>query len=86
MSLSKKMLEDKIEVVQLAAGYPVIQIREATIILENGVELNRTFHRRMLTPDADVRQETAAVKSIAAAVFTADAKAAYEANKPVAPV
>jgi hypothetical protein len=32
MALTEVTLNDKIEVLQLAAGYPVIQVRTATII------------------------------------------------------
>jgi hypothetical protein len=32
MALTKTTTNDKIEVMQLAAGYPVIQVRTATII------------------------------------------------------
>jgi hypothetical protein len=55
MALTKTTTNDKIEVLQLAAGYPVVQVRTATIIAEDGVEISRTFHRHVLTPDADCR-------------------------------
>jgi hypothetical protein len=32
MALTKTVLNDKIEVLTLAAGYPVVQVRTATII------------------------------------------------------
>jgi hypothetical protein len=48
MALTKETMNDKIEVLQLAAGYPVIQVRTATIIKEDGVEISRTFHRHVL--------------------------------------
>jgi len=79
MALTKTTKNDKIEVLQLAAGYPVIQVRTATVITEDGVEISRTFHRHVLTPDADLLAEDADVVIIAGAVFTADAKAAYAA-------
>lgn len=79
MALTKTTTNDKIEVLQLAAGYPVIQIRTATIIAEDGVEISRTFHRHVLTPDADLTAEDADVAAIAGSVFTDEAKAAYAA-------
>ena len=79
MALTKTTTNDKIEVLSLAAGYPVIQVRAATIIAEDGTEISRTFHRHVLTPDADLSAEDADVAAIAATVFTADAKAAYAA-------
>lgn len=79
MALTKETKNDKIEVLQLAAGYPVIQVRTATVIAEDGVEISRTFHRHVLTPDADLTAEDADVAALAAAVFTDAAKAAYAA-------
>ncbi len=79
MALTKTTTNDKIEVLQLAAGYPVIQVRTATIISEDGTEISRTFHRHVLTPDADLSAEDADVAAIAGAVFTDEAKAAYAA-------
>jgi hypothetical protein len=70
MALTKTTTNDKIEVLQLAAGYPVIQVRTATIIAEDGVEISRTFHRHVLTPDADIAQEDLGVFAIAKEVFT----------------
>ena len=77
MALTKTTTNDKIEVMQLAAGYPVVQVRTATIIAEDGVEISRTFHRHVLTPDADLSGEDADVQAIAGTVFTDAAKAAY---------
>jgi hypothetical protein len=79
MALTKETMNDKIEVLNLAAGYPVIQVRTATIIKDDGVEVSRTFHRHVLTPDADLSTEDADVVAIAATVFTADAIDAYAA-------
>lgn len=79
MALTKTKMNDKIEVLQLAAGYPVVQVRTAAIIAEDGVEISRTFHRHVLTPDADLSAEDADVAAIAGSVFTDEAKAAYAA-------
>jgi hypothetical protein len=79
MALTKTTTNDKIEVLSLAAGYPVVQVRTATIIAEDGVEISRTFHRHVLTPDADIAQEDLDVFAIAKEVFTDAAKAAYAA-------
>ena len=79
MALTKTTTNDKIEVMQLASGYPVVQVRTATIIAEDGVELSRSFHRHVLTPDADLTAEGADVADICDTVFTTTAKAAYAA-------
>jgi len=79
MALVKEVVNDKIEVLQLAAGYPVVQVRTATIIKEDGVEISRKFHRHVLKPDAELSAEDDDVVAIAATVFTADAIDAYAA-------
>jgi hypothetical protein len=79
MALTEETLNDKIEVVQTGAGYPVIQVRTATIIKRDDVEISRSFHRHVLAPDADLSGEDADVVAIAGTVFTADAQAAYAA-------
>jgi len=81
MALTKETKNDKIEVLQLAAGYPVVQVRTATIIAEDGTEISQTFHRHVLTPDADLSLEDADVVAIANAVFTDEAKSAYAASQ-----
>jgi hypothetical protein len=80
MALTKTTTNDKIEVLQLAAGYPVIQVRTATIIAEDGVEISRTFHRHVVTPGDDfLAEQDADVMAIIQAVFDAGAQAAYAA-------
>jgi len=79
MALTKTIIIDKIEILYFAAGYPVIQVREATIISENDVERYRSFHRHVLPPDADVSGESNDVQAIAGVVFTEEAKAKYAA-------
>lgn len=79
MALTKTTTNDKIEVLNLSTGYPIVQVRTATIIAEDGVEISRTFHRHVLTPDADLSGADADVVAIAGAVFTDEAKAAYAA-------
>jgi len=83
MALTKTTTNDKIEVLQLAAGYPVVQVRTATVIAEDGVEIGRTFHRHVLIPNADLTNEDADVAAIALTVFTDEAKAAYAAQENI---
>ena len=54
MALTKTTEIDKIEIV---TEYKHIQVREATIIKEDGVELSRNFHRKVLSSDMDVSSE-----------------------------
>ena len=81
MALTEQTMNDKIEVVHLAAGYPVVQVRTATIIMRDGEEVSRSFHRHVLMPDADLSGEDAAVVAIASTVFSDEAKAAYAAQE-----
>ena len=57
-----------------------IQVRKATIVEEDGVELGRTYHRHVLTPGSDVSGEEAEVQAIAAALWTEEVIAAYQAS------
>ena len=77
MALEKTQINDKIEVVQ-TGNYPVIQVRTATIIKDDGEEISRNFHRKVLNPDADLTEEDSDVTKVATAVFTAQVKAAYQ--------
>lgn len=85
MALTKTTTNDKIEVLQLAAGYPVVQVRTATVIAEDGVEISRTFHRHVLTPECtlngDITKEHQDVIDIAQAVFNGAALDAWNAAK-----
>ena len=85
MAITKEIIEDKIEVV---GDYKTIQVRTATVIKEDGVELSRSFHRHALDcvssvqndddtwthTDTDVSGESTEVQGIASAVWTTDIK------------
>ena len=75
MAITKEIVDDKLEVV---SNYKHIQVRTATIINEDGIELSRSFHRRVITPDMDVNDESDEIQGIAAAVWTDDVKAAWQ--------
>jgi hypothetical protein len=78
MALSETQKNDKIEVVASGAGeWASVQVRTATIIMRDGVELTRSFQRHVVMPDADLSAEDADVRAICNAVFTPSAKAAY---------
>ena len=76
MSISKEVKHDKIEIV---GDHKHLQIREATIVTEDGTELSRSFHRRIITPDADISGETTEIQGVANAVWTDEVKAAWAA-------
>lgn len=79
MALTKTTVNDKIEVIAID-DYKIVQVRTATIIVEDGKEINRNFHRHVVTPDADLTAEDADVAAICTPVFTDAVKAAYAAH------
>ena len=78
MALEKTTKEDKIEVID-SGDWKMVQVRTATIISEDGTELNRSFHRHVVSPADDWSDASAEVKAICDAVHTDAAKAAFEA-------
>ncbi len=77
MALTERTEQDKLEIV---GPYRHIQVRTATVIERDGVEISRSFHRHVLAPDADITGESAEVQAICAAVHTDEVKAAYQAH------
>jgi hypothetical protein len=77
MAITKRTEEDKIEVV---GQFKHIQVRTATVIEEDGVELSRSFHRHTVAPGDDVSEESAEVQAIVTAMHTDAVVAAYEAH------
>jgi|SRR5210317_2255596 len=87
MAITKETIEDKIEIV---GDYKAIQVRTATVITEDGVELTRSFHRHALEcvssvqndddswthTDTDISGESTEVQAIATAVWTDAVKTA----------
>ena len=90
MAITKETIEDKIEIV---GDYKNIQVRTATVIKEDGVELTRAFSREVLTcvssvknsddswthADTDITSESAEVQAICNAVWTSSVKTATKA-------
>ena len=70
MALTEETIVDKIEIVQ-AADSENIQIREATIIKRDDVEISRSYHRRVLTKGDDILGESVKVQGIANLVWGA---------------
>ncbi|MDB4725878.1 hypothetical protein OAF54_00485 [bacterium] len=76
--LTERTVEDKIEIV---GEFKHIQVRTATVIERDGVEISRSFSRHVVAPDAsDITGESAEVQAICAAVHTDEIKAAYAAH------
>ena len=77
MALTERTAEDKIEIV---GDHKMVQVRTATIIERDGVEISRSFHRHAVAPDADISGESAEVQAVCNAVWTQDVKDAYAAH------
>tara|TARA_R100000988_G_C3890497_1_gene112568 strand:+ start:261 stop:539 length:279 start_codon:yes stop_codon:yes gene_type:complete len=84
MALTERTEEDKIECV---GQYRSIQIRTATVIERDGVEISRSFHRHALQPstksggswaDTDISGESTEVQGICNAVWSDAVKTAYQ--------
>ena len=73
MAITKRTENDKIEVVNKWN----IQVRTATVIEEDGVELSRSYHRHFIAPNDDSSKESADVKAMVALFHTDTVKAAY---------
>ena len=75
MAITKEIIEDKIEIV---GEFKHVQVRTATVIKEDGVELNRSFHRHVVNCLDDISGESSEVQAICNAVWTDELKAAYQ--------
>tara|TARA_R100001463_G_scaffold887_4_gene3961 strand:- start:169 stop:450 length:282 start_codon:yes stop_codon:yes gene_type:complete len=84
MALTEETLQDKIEVV---GDYKAVQVRTATVIKKDGVEISRSFHRHVLHcrtktddtwADTDISGESTEVQGICNAVWTDAVKTAYQ--------
>ena len=74
MAITKEIVQDKLEIV---GDFKHIQVRTATIIKEDGVEISRSYHRHFITPDSDSSNESADVKAMVAQFHTDTVKKAY---------
>lgn len=80
MALTEETIEDKIEVV---GDFRNVQVRTATVIKRDGVEVSRSFRRHVVSPDIsadDLANESTEVQAICAAVHTQAVKDAYAAH------
>lgn len=77
MALTSENTIDKIEVV---GPFKHVQVREAKVVLEDGVEIARNFHRKVIGPLDDASGESQEVQDICATVHTQEVKDAYQAS------
>jgi hypothetical protein len=83
MSLTKEFEYD----CEVRGEHKNVQVRKATIVKDDGVEISRTYHRHVLHcrdkssgswADTDISGEDATVQAVCNAVWTSDVKSAYE--------
>ena len=83
MALTKETIVDKIEVLEMGE----VQVRTATRVLEDGIQLSQSYSRHVLAPsvksgdtwgDTDISGEDARVQAVANATWTAETKTAYQ--------
>ena len=77
MALTEETVQDKIEIV---GDYKHIQVRTATVIKRDDVEISRSIHRHVVAPDADISGESTEVQAICNVVHTKAVKDAYAAH------
>ena len=78
--LTEETVQDKIEIV---GDFKHVQVRTATVIKRDGVEISRSFSRHVVAPDIstdDLANESTEVQAICAAVHTDAVKTAYAAH------
>ena len=76
MTIEKTTVVDQITVTENG----IVLYREATRIMEDGVQLSQTYHRSSLTPGQDLANQPANVVAICNTVWTAEVVAAYQAQ------
>ena len=80
MALEKQIVVGQIEVGENGT----IGLRTDTVVTDDGVELSRTYHRKVLAPGDDVSGEDAKTQAVAGAVWTTEVVEAYAAAQAAA--
>jgi len=73
MALIEKQIIDLIQLVENNS----IQVRMATIIEKDGIEIAKTYHRHVLCPNDNIENEDKRVQAIANAIWTKEVIFAY---------
>jgi hypothetical protein len=74
--LEKQVAVDRIEVVEDGC----VQVRQVTRIIEDGVELSKSYHRWILVPGQNIADQEPRVQAVCNAVWTPEVIAAYQAR------
>jgi hypothetical protein len=75
--LEKVVAIDKIEILEDGQ----IQIRKATKILEDGVEIGKSYHRHVLAPEDDLKDQHPRVVVVANLIWTPEIVMAWNKRK-----
>jgi len=65
---------------EIIPPYSIIQCRRADIIEKDGVEVGKTYHRHCRVPGDDVSEDCTELQAVAAALWTEEVIAAYQAH------
>jgi len=65
---------------EIIPPYSIIQCRRADIIEKDGVEVGKTYHRHCRVPGDDVSGDCEELQAVAAALWTEEVIAAYQAH------
>lgn len=65
---------------EIIPPFSVIQCRRANIIEKDGVVVGKTYHRHTRAPGEDVSDDCAELQACAAALWTPEVIAAYQAH------
>ena len=77
MAYTEEKVIDKIEILEDGT----MQIREATRVLKDGVQIAETYHRKCIAPDESADELPDKVKGIASLVRTPEVVSKYNAEK-----
>ena len=78
MAIIKETIIGQMEIV---GKYKSVQVRTDTVVMEDGEELSRKYHRHVLHSDADISAEHSEVQAVCNAVWTQDVKDAWTTFK-----
>lgn len=74
MSLTKNIVVDKIEILEKGQ----VQVRTATVVLDDNVEIGRSFQRHVLVPGDDISNQDPKVIAIATTAWTPEVISEYQ--------
>ncbi len=74
------LTEEQVEDFEIVGEHRIVQVRTATVIKRDGVEISKNYERHTVVPGEDASGESDEVQAIVAAMHTDAVVAAYEAS------